>query len=123
MNIDINRLHDTIEGRCNYEGCGLTTAMLIEALQHADFPAEEPVYILGITKDWAAFLQSRFVQIAKAMRYENIQNIILHETCINDQKFLFIWPQNRPPEDPPLFFVDKGPFLLNPRNEIPVRKS
>jgi hypothetical protein len=122
--LDIDRLHDVIQGRKTWNGAGHTTAMLVEALQHADFPSEETVYILGITDDWAAFLQEKFVEIARAMQYENITNIVLHETVVNGQTFRFVWPWNRPINDPEALFVDEGPFLLSclPKNQMIGRR-
>lgn len=63
--LDIDTLHDTITGRISY---GQTTAMLVEALQLADFESTT-VYIIFDTYQQAQHMLHRFVAIAKQMGY------------------------------------------------------
>lgn len=113
--LDINKLHDVIEGRATGKKCGRTTAMLAEALGLADF-GEETVFILCGTTENAERCLRQMVMLALGMKFVDIQEMPANILKVNNTMYCFratLEPANHP--DAPKFYdyACGGPVVMN----------
>ena len=91
--LDINKLHDVIEGRIKHGrgcacGCSQTTAMLVTALGLADFDIKQ-VFILCGTSERAAQSARQAETLAFEMGFTNVKRMVANIIMVENTLYCF----------------------------------
>ncbi len=88
MMLDIDRLHNIMNGRIGGRSCGRTYAMCVEILQNIDF-CKDDIYVYAGDYHRADWLKDFFWRIAVEMDYEYIEDKKKRELKINGVRVTF----------------------------------